>query len=239
MGPLVSLALEGLLALLAPPRCAGCDAPVHLLAVFCPSCASTAVRIADEGPGLPAAALVYGGAVARAIGRMKYEGRPDLARPLGDLLWRALQPHAAVLRGVVVVPVPLHVTRLVERGFNQSALLAGRLAARLGAPFRPGALARTRATGQQAALDRAGRITNVAGAFSVRHAGSVRARTVLLVDDVTTTGATLDACEHALASAGIARVQRIALASAPQRVEEGGKDRQALRAAREYHAPHP
>ena len=239
MGPLVSVALEGLLALLAPPRCAGCDAAVRLLAVFCPSCASTAVRITDAGPGLPAAALIYGGAVARAIGRMKYEDRPDLARPLGDLLWRALQPHAEGLRGVVVVPVPLHVTRLVERGFNQSALLAGPLAARLGAPFRPGTLARTRATGQQAALDRAGRITNVAGAFSVRRAGSVRGREVLLVDDVTTTGATLDACEQALADAGAARVQRIALASAPQRVEEAVKDRQALRAAREYHAAHP
>jgi ComF family protein len=239
--PVVSFALEALVALLAPPRCASCDASVRLVAAFCPACAGTAVRL-QAGPGPPAAAFVYGGAVARAIVRMKYESRPDLARPLGDLLWRALRPHARSLRGVVVVPVPLHVTRLVERGFNQSALLAGRLAAHAGyleATFQPGALARTKATRQQAALDRPARVTNVAGAFRVRQPAALRGRTVLLVDDVTTTGATFDACEEALAGAGAADVHRIAVASAPQRVEEADKERQALRRPWGYHGAHP
>jgi ComF family protein len=222
MGPMASLALEALLAALAPPRCAACDARVRLLAVFCPPCARTAVSAAS-GPALPTAALVYGGAVARAIARMKYESRPDLARPLADLLWRALEPHAASLRGAVVVPVPLHPSRLAERGFNQSALLGRRLARHLGAPLAPRALARTRDTRQQATLDRAGRVGNVAAAFAVRSEhgdGLVRGRAVLLVDDVMTTGATLDACEQALAAGRAARVHRVVLARAPQRVED-------------------
>jgi ComF family protein len=226
MKPVASLALETMLAVLAPPRCAACDESARRLAVFCRSCARTAAKAPGEGePSF--AALVYGGAVARAIARMKYEARPDLARPLGDLLWRALAPRMASLRGAVVVPVPLHPSRLAERGYNQSALLARRVAKHLGAPFAPRALARTRQTQQQAALDRAARVKNVAGAFEARGGlcgEHVRGRVVLLVDDVATTGATLDACERALLGAGAADVQRAVLASAPQRVEGAGGD---------------
>lgn len=221
---MTSLAFEALLGVLAPPRCAACDAGVRLLAVFCPSCAQSAAK-ASPGEGPTSAALVYGGAVARAITRMKYEERPDLARPLGDLLWRALGPQRASLRGAVVVPVPLHPSRLAERGFNQSALLARRVALHLRGPFAPRALARIRETEQQAVLDRAARVANVAGAFEARSArGSalVHGRLVLLVDDVSTTGATLDACEKALYRAGALRVRRAVVASAPQRVEDLG-----------------
>jgi len=224
MGPIESLALETLLAVLAPPRCAACDERVRLMTVFCPSCAQSAAKaIPGEGPTM--AALVYGGAVARAITRMKYEERPDLARPLGDLLWRALEPRRGSLEGAVVVPVPLHPSRLAERGFNQSALVARRVARHLRTPFAPRALARIRETQQQAVLDRAARVANVAGAFearSVRGSALVRGRTVLLVDDVATTGATLDACEKALARGGATGVFRAVLASAPQRVEDVG-----------------
>jgi ComF family protein len=209
-----SRALAVLAAVLAPSRCAACDARVGRLAVFCPPCALTVVS------GNEAGALAYGGAVARAIGRMKYESRPDLAGPLGDLVYRAIEPHAGSLRGAVVVPVPLHPLRLAERGFNQSALLAGRLARRLGARFEPCALVRTRATQPQATLDRASRATNVTGAFHAVDDERVRGHPILLVDDVMTTGATLRACEQALAMAGAGPVRRIVLAFAPQRVEE-------------------
>jgi ComF family protein len=152
---------------------------------------------------------------------MKYESRPDLARPLGDLLWRAVAPHAAPLRGAIVVPVPLHPLRLAERGFNQSALLGGRLARRLGAPFAPRALRRTRETPRQATLDRSARASNVAGAFAVagRQSDRLRGRTVVLVDDVMTTGATLDACAHAILGAGADRVEHVVVALTPRRVE--------------------
>ena len=150
MRSLASLALELLVEALAPSRCAACDARVAMLAAFCPSCASTA----EPAPAGASAAMVYAGAVAQAIVRMKYEARPDLARPLGDLLWRSIEPQAASWRGAVVVPVPLHPSRLAERGFNQSALLAARVARHLGAAFAPRGLVRSRETQQQATLDR-------------------------------------------------------------------------------------
>ena len=221
MGPILSLAFETLLATIAPPRCAACDGAVGLLRVFCPSCARTVTGVA-HGPGRPSAALVYGGAVARAIVRMKYEARPDLARPLGDLLWRALEPYAGALCETIVVPVPLHPTRLAERGFNQSALLARRVARCLGAPMVARALTRTRETRQQATLDRAARAENVESAFRVRLRARIEGRAILLVDDVMTTGATLSACEMALAAAGAGRIERAVLAAAPQCVEGAG-----------------
>jgi ComF family protein len=214
LAPAASLAIELLLEVLAPSRCAACDARVKMLAVFCPSCASTA----ESAPPGAATGLVYAGAVARAIMRMKYESRPDLARPLGDLLWRSIEPHAAAWRGAVVVPVPLHPNRLTERGFNQSTLLAARIVGRLDARFEPTGLVRTRETPQQANLDRAARATNVAGAFRARDPAAVRGRAVLLIDDVTTTGATLDACADALRDAGAASVGRAVVAVAAHRV---------------------
>jgi ComF family protein len=200
-----SFALELLAFVVAPPKCAACDSPVSHLAAFCPACAST-VELARENDSSSTAAFIYGGAVARAIARLKYDRRPDLARPLGDLLWRALEPNAPRLGAPVVVPVPLHVSRLAERGFNQSALIARRVAHRLRAPLLPLALARIHDTAQQASLDREGRIANVAAAFRAREAERVRGRAVLLIDDVRTTGATMDACAAALVAAGAVSV---------------------------------
>ena len=204
MRAVLSLAFELLASTLAPPRCAACDLPVRMLAAFCPACAST--REPAESTSELVAGCVYGGAVARAIVRCKYERRPDLARPLGDLLWLALAPRAAELAGCLVVPVPLHPARLAERGFNQSALIARRLSRRLGASIAPMALARTLDTPQQARLDRDARLANVTGAFRVREGRRVAGRVVLLVDDVRTTGATLEACRAVLATAGARRV---------------------------------
>jgi len=191
------------LAAIAPPRCAACDAPVDLRAVFCAACAAT-LR-----PGDARAAFVYGGAVATAITRFKYERRPDLARPLAHLLMRVTR---AIDPPDLVVPVPLHPSRLAERGYNQAALLARPVAADFGARFAPTALVRTRDTPHQAHLDRAARAANVDGAFGVRR--DVRARDVLVIDDVVTTGATVRACMRALLDAGAARVRAVAVAYA-------------------------
>jgi ComF family protein len=208
---IASLALELFASLLAPPRCAACDAPCALLAAFCPSCAETAERPPEDDPR-DVAAFLYGGAVARAITRFKYERRPDLARPLGDLLARAVELHGGALADTLVVPVPLHKARLAERGFNQAALLAARVARRLGMATRPLLLARDRDTPQQARLDRRARMESVAGAFRVREPDRVLGRAVLLVDDVRTTGATLDACERALLAARASSVTRAVVA---------------------------
>jgi len=186
-------------------RCASCDARALPMAVFCPGCASTVQRIRG-GDVRRTVASVYGGAVARAVVRLKGDRRVDIARALGDLLWQALAPRAAALGSVVAVPVPLHPSRLAERGFNQSALVARRVAERLGAPLWPSALARTRDTAPQATLRRTARLANVADAFVAREPEHVCGRSILLVDDVWTTGATLEACEKALLAAGATRV---------------------------------
>jgi ComF family protein len=209
---LAALAGDLFASVLAPPRCAACDAPVGRVAAFCTACAST-VEVGEDRPGA-IAAFAYGGAIAQAITRMKYESRPDLARPLGDLLWRALAPLTDELGGVLVVPVPLHPSRLAERGFNRSSLLARRVARHLGVPFAPLVLARARDTPKQATLDRAGRLANVAGAFRAREPARICDRPVLLVDDVSTTGATLDACRRALQTAGAGEVTTAVLARA-------------------------
>jgi ComF family protein len=195
-----------LLSLLSPNRCAACDAPAREGVVLCPPCAALVERSTELG-----APFVYGGPIARAITRFKYGPVPELARPLGELLAseaakRGLAPVGAV------VPVPLHPTRLFERGFNQAALLARPVARALGVPLLARALERTRPTGNQAELDRAGRLCNVAGAFRARK--EVRAP-VLLVDDVRTTGATQNACAAALRAAGCPRVEWLVLAIAP------------------------
>jgi ComF family protein len=155
----------------------------------------------------------YGGAIAEAIVRFKYQSRGDLARPLSALLLRAV-PHFQNLEIDLVIPVPLHPSRLAERGFNQAALLARPMARALGVPFLACGLDRTRDTARQATLDRALRLENVAAAFVARAPKKVSARKILLVDDVRTTGATLRACAAALRKAGASRVYDTALAVA-------------------------
>lgn len=198
---------------LSPPACAACDQPIPSRQVFCGPCATTIERDEPQPDGSVAFAR-FGGALAVALKRFKYEERPDLARPLGHLLRRAIVD--AELCADVVVPVPLHARRLAERGFNQSALLARSVAEQLDKPFAPRALERCRQTAQQARLGRAERLVNMAEAFQVRDKRVVQAKKVLLVDDVFTTGATLLACRDALERAGAAMVVSVCLARAGQ-----------------------
>jgi ComF family protein len=194
----------------APNRCAACDDDVAWMTVFCRECGPT-LRLPDEQDPRQLAAFVYGGAVARAVARLKFERRPDLARPLAAALRRSARILARDPPDVVI-PVPLHPRRLVERGYNQSALLARPVARDLGARFLPTGLARVRDTEHQASLDRAARARNIVGAFHVPRPASVADCTIVLVDDVRTTGATLGACADALLEAGARDVRSLVLA---------------------------
>ncbi|MBW2529254.1 MAG: ComF family protein [Deltaproteobacteria bacterium] len=165
-----------------------------------------------RGPVPVIAFAAYGGSVAQALCRLKYEDRPDLALPLGALARRAVRQ--AGLDADVVVPVPLHPRRLAERGYNQAALLARAVAAELQAPLRSLALQRVRPTLPQAALQRRQRESNVAAAFRVRQPRQILHRRVALVDDVITTGATVIACADAMRAAGARSVAAIAVARA-------------------------
>jgi ComF family protein len=204
--------MGGLLArLVAPWRCAACDADVPHGRVFCPPCALTLVRADNPDPSR-IAAFVYGGAIAEALRRFKFDDRPDLA---GSLVV-GLVPHLREWKvgDSIVVPVPLHPSRLIERGYNQAALLARLVAQRLRLPYAPRALWRPRRTARQTDIDHVARRANVAGAFAVAEAARLSGHGVVLVDDVETTGSTLLACREALRVAGVLEVRSVVVARA-------------------------
>jgi ComF family protein len=165
--------------------------------------------------GLRACAFL-GGVLRLAIHQFKYEDLHCLAAPLGRLMaqaWPALAPNALNLD--VIVPVPLHPTRQRERGFNQAALLASELGIHLGRPVVEGVLVRSRATSPQVGLGPDERRANVSGAFecvNVHLAG----KSVLLIDDVYTTGSTMEAACAALRDGGVTSVWAYTLARAGQ-----------------------
>ena len=192
----------GLVDLLAPPRCLGCDAASA--SAFCLSCESLVERISS-----PTAVFRYGGPIADAIHRYKYQGRSELAGALGALMGEAGRPMTGSID--VVVPVPLHWRRRRWRGFDQAALLARPVARALGVPARLRGLRRVRHTASQVDLARSERQENVRGAFECWRLGA--ARRVLLIDDVRTTGATLDAASAALHEGGVEEVRTLVLAA--------------------------
>jgi ComF family protein len=207
---------EALLDLLAPVRCAACDAPRARGGAFCFACADELVTI-EEGAelfGVPAVfATRYGRPIASALERLKYRGSAELAPLLARLVVKRIV-ELGVERRHLLVPVPLHPRRLAERGYNQSALLAAELAHCSGARHAPRLLERRRFTEQQAGQDRAHRLDNVRGAFSVRDLRRARGGPIILVDDVVTTGATIGECLDALRSAGAEVALVVALARA-------------------------
>jgi ComF family protein len=163
------------------------------------------------------AAGPYEGRLRAMILAYKFEGRLDLGRRLQELLLAAFERGVAdfpELAGCgVVVPVPLHPRRLLSRGFNQSREAARLLSARRGLPMVQEALCRVRRTVPQMELGAAERVENIRGAFAA-DTGLVAGRNVLLVDDIMTTGATLEECARTLTRAGAARVDVIVLARA-------------------------
>ena len=155
------------------------------------------------------AAAVYEGPLERAIHRFKYEGWRALAPALAGLMADRLAVEAPP--GALVVPVPLHDRRLRARGYNQSELLAAELRRRFRLPAPAGRLIRLRDTPPQVGLDRPRRQANVEGAFAWRGPALAR-EPVLVIDDVATTGATLEACAVALRAAGAGTVHGLTLA---------------------------
>ena len=154
-------------------------------------------------------AVAYEGPAEAAIHRFKYEGWRRLAAPLAQLVAERLVVEGLGAR--CVVPVPLHRERLRQRGFNQADLLARELRRRL-VIFEPGGkLVRTRPTPPQVGHDRLRRFENVRDAFEW-HGPDLSGEAMLLIDDVATTGATLDSCAKALHDAGSGAVTGVSVA---------------------------
>jgi ComF family protein len=168
------------------------------------------------------ALYVYEDIAIESVHRLKYSGRTRLVEVFGpELAKLALEWLPAGIKPLVI-PVPLHIKRLRERGFNQSLLLARHVAALPGYELDYLSLCRIRNTPSQSALDRDHRRQNVQAAFAVRRPAAINRRDVVLVDDVSTTGSTLDACSRTLLKSGATRVYGLTLARAPVRRSVAG-----------------
>jgi ComF family protein len=150
--------------------------------------------------------------VMKIIHAVKYQGRKTLASDVGNALGCLLQDR--MVSGDMIVPVPIHTARRKERGYNQSELLASGMAQVLGIPLRADVLRRGRYTGTQTALGAAARRTNLEGSIVAHNAASLHGCTVIVVDDVLTTGTTLNTCAWALKQAGAQTVIAATVAAA-------------------------
>lgn len=193
--------IRDLLMLFLPAECPVCGRSLRWGEIaLCDGCLAVAIDCQPsplyDFPGLRAVHSACGwSAESRALVRsFKYHYRPRLVAQLLSLI--EVSGAVDALQAVdVIIPVPLHTTRRRERGYNQAELLGKLLAQLLGAPLSTGNLVRCRSTASQTRLNKTERRRNVAGAFAVRQPQALTGCTVLLVDDVTTTGATL--CEVA------------------------------------------
>jgi ComF family protein len=229
-GHAVDVALPKLCAACREPvggegLCAGCWSKLSFIAP--PYCERLGIPFPyDPGPGVlsleaiadpPAyrrarAAVRYDDVSRKLVHALKYGDRLDLAPTLGRWMTRA--GRELVVEDDAIVPVPLHWRRQWARRFNQSAVLAEVVAKGAGKPVVHGALKRIKPTPQQVGLSQTERAANVQGAFAVPATSktTVTGRKILLVDDVLTSGATVDACARALLRAGAASVDVLVFA---------------------------
>lgn len=214
------------LDLIFPQACGGCGR--HGFGLWCADCAA-AVSLLTGSDGRreleftsncapPFAFAIYtaaryAGPAREAIHAFKFGATPHLADVFAD--WLTDIWHAHDVQADVIVPVPLHPARERERGYNQSAWLAERLARSVGCACAPRALRRIRKTEQQAQLSAETRAHNVTGAFSANRL-VLDSKQVLIIDDVFTTGATLTACAQACAAAGATAVNAMTVTRAEQ-----------------------
>lgn len=188
-----------------PQECAVCRLP-SLAGTTCHACApataldQTLIALRFDDP-----------LVQKLVHLLKYRYVEEIADHLGAALVGVVAEYGAD-RDALLAPIPLHSRRERTRGFNQSALLARAVAARTGRPVSDHLLVRRRTTSQQAKLNRDARLRNLRGAFAMAKTLEKLPRSVMLVDDVVTTGATLEACARTLKTAGVQRVSALAVA---------------------------
>lgn len=215
--------MAALIDLLLPPACAACGRAGSILCDRCTAALRTpdsgAFVVADAGlvlgdaAQLAMGAFVHAGPMRAALSRLKYAGAARVCGPLAAAAASAFRRLLAVSgTDAALVPVPVHAARRRQRGYNQAELIARALARTAGARLRVvDVLERRAATERQHRLDRAARLRNLRDAFQVRRGVAVP-RTVIVIDDILTTAATIEACASVLSEAGAASVYGFALA---------------------------
>lgn len=216
-----------------PPRCSGCGTIVSEVHSFCADCWKSIAFLGNSGCstcGLPLyateqttcgaclartpriartrAAVAYDQLTRGLAIRLKYGRKIAVARTMA----RYMAPLVSEEGDRLLIPVPLHRTRLWSRGFNQSALVARALSRRLGIPTDPLVLRRVRRTPPLRGMSPVQRRKTVAGAFRVRDKAAIIGKTVILIDDVLTTGSTAESCARVLKRAGAVRVELVSWA---------------------------
>jgi ComF family protein len=203
------------LDLVFPPRCAGCG---HIDTHWCTNCQreidqiTLTEKLEVKAPLQDVAASGWHvDKLREAVQALKYENARPVAKPLGEKLAYCLRQQNWTID--MIVPVPLHTKRLAERGYNQAQLLAEVVASVSGIRCEPSALERVRETQSQVTVSGAERLVNIKGAF-VANEQIVDGQSVLIIDDVYTTGSTLSACGEALISAGASAVYGLTVTAA-------------------------
>ncbi len=203
-GDYICSSCRGLLSLITPPVCPICGRP-QSGGMLCPGCADGQAKI--DGIRSP---FVFDGVIRQAIHELKYRNLRALAIPLAELLHDYIVDNP--VPGDILVPVPLHRKRWRERGYNQSGLLARELGKLSGLPVADNCLVRRHhALPQARSASVSKRRSNVADAFTCPD-GKLKDKRVLLIDDVATSGATLNTCAGVLKSAGAASVWGLVMA---------------------------
>jgi ComF family protein len=204
---------------LFPPRCLACHRFLSERAGFCrhcrwphaePSCQHFG---GDRSCRKVFAAGRYEGVLLEMILRLKYRNEESLAHYLGQKMAEEVAGEVEE-RGIydLILPVPLHCSRLRKRGFNQALLLAREVGKRLQVPVDPFLFVKTRKTRPQAALKGEERQKNLKNVFLVKHPEKIREKKILLIDDVYTTGATVEEAASVLLKAGAGKVEALVLA---------------------------
>lgn len=203
-----------------PPRCPFCDQFISEHGRICGPCDRSLIRLDSDAvfAHLPKlwfikcrSLFAYDGSVKDAIHNLKYNERLDLVRYFGNELCRGAKE---IGQFDLIAPVPLHRKRLAARGFNQSALLARKLGKLLSIPTDLDSLRRVKNIDPQVGMERDERIKNVKGAFGVisKRVQKISERNILLIDDVLTTGATVNECSKVLIKSGAESVRVLTIA---------------------------
>ena len=227
-----------ILNMLYPPRCPFCDKVLAFREMVCESCEEQLPFLQGNlcvccGKPIPdaeqychsckqqehtfisgRAALLYNGVLQESVARYKYAGRQEYAECYGRILWEREGAWLKELNADFLVPVPLHQDRYRKRGYNQAELLAKSLSAYAGIPVTGDLLLRSKKTAPQKELSRQERLENLSQAFCINERTRClceRAKCVILIDDIYTTGSTMEVCSNVLYNAGISKIYFLSL----------------------------